>query len=244
MIDINTFDVCGFEGAIRGMRMPYESFDKSDSHYKKDCKHCNCNDNFSSLCADVDFAGQCPQMFRIGENDIKLCKKLIKGGSEHRKFLRMIHVQAEVKAPLYWWAEMDEYKYVEANSSGTMHLIGKGKLTLEDFSMAGSMKDMLHIEYAIENINTWIEYYLAWDSMNSIIKNGLGTHGIFDKTDLVRLIKQFLPDSYNQLRMIDINYECLMNIYPQSKNYRLSEWREFCEWIETLPYMNEFLKEE
>ena len=238
MIKISNIQTFGFEGAIRGMRNPYMSHGKSDSDmassidseygcpFEDGCFHDDCN--------------YCTR-FCIGENDLELCKRLIKAGPEHRKFLRMIHVQADVLAPRYWWAEMDKYKYVEANSSSTMHLIGKRKLTLEDFSCDGSMKDMLHMKYAIGNINTWIEFYLAWDKMNIILKNSLEKQGIFNKTDLVRFIKQLLPESYNQLRTIDTNYECLLAIYHQRKDHRLTEWKEFCMWIASLPYMSEFI---
>lgn len=236
MIRITNTWTGGIEGALRGMRNPYESHEKSDSY--KCMKGYNCTPDCYQLYEKSD--DDCTDYF-IGFNDMTLCKKLIRGGSEHRKFLRMIHVQADVFAPRYWWAEADKYKWIEANSSSTMHLIGKRKLTLEDFSCDGSMKDMLHMEYAIGNINTWIEYYLAWDKMNIILKNSLVKEGIFDKTDLVRFIKQLLPESYNQLRTIDTNYECLLSIYHQRKNHRLTEWREFCDWIEGLPYMKEFI---
>lgn len=247
MIKIEETQVWGYEGAIRGMRNPYMSHEKSDSKYCKDiypnCSNCPIFKDFEnghSYC--ISNVSSNIGKIVIGKNDLELCKKLIKAGPEHRKFLRMIHIQADVLAPRYWWAEMDKYKYVEANSSSTMHLIGKRKLTLEDFSCDGSMKYMLHMKYAIGNINTWIEFYLAWDKMNIILKNSLEKQGIFNKTDLVRFIKQLLPESYNQLRTIDTNYECLLSIYHQRKDHRLTEWKEFCEWIKTLPYMNEFLE--
>lgn len=250
MIKIDKVLVFGFEGAVRGMRNPYESNSKSDSTFCEImypiCSECPVVKDYKSgdsFCSSN--VHKTANYFVIGGADMKLCKKLIKAGSEHRKFLRMIHVQADVVAPRYWWAEMDKYKYVEANSSSTMHLIGKRKLTLEDFSCDGSMKDMLHMEYAIGNINTWIEYYLAWDKMNIILKNSLEKQGILNKADLIRFIKQLLPESYNQLRTIDTNYEALLSIYHQRKNHRLSEWsglNGFCRWIKSLPYMGEFLE--
>ena len=250
MIRIDNVDVFGFEGALRGMRNPYMNHEKKDSCIENRnfesliCKDCRYGDYDEHKCKMPYFDEEVylyGVQYIIGNNDLKLCKKLIKAGPEHRKFLRMIHVQADVLAPRYWWAEMDKYKYVEANSSSTMHLIGKRKLTLEDFSCDGSMKDMLHMEYAIGNINTWIEFYLAWDKMNIILKNSLEKQGIFNKTDLVRFIKQLLPESYNQMRTIDTNYECLLAIYHQRKNHRLTEWEEFCKWCLTLPYFKEFI---
>lgn len=220
MIQIKTIGTWGFEGAIHGMRMPYESFDKSDS-FNAGCRKYNDNECGFPCSQCLDWEAD----FQIGDNDMLLCKKLIKGGSEHRKFLRMIHVQAEVKAPRYWWAEMDKYKYVEANSSSTMHLITKKYLTTDDFTLNSGIDDNADF---ICDLNLLIEYYRKAESKE-------------EKDAIFRSIKQHLPESYNQLRMIDTNYECLLNIYRQRKNHRLTEWHRFCDWIEGLPYMKEFL---
>lgn len=213
MIEIKTIGVWGFEGSLRGCRMPYESFNKSDSGWDL-VRTKNC----------IEF-----EKFIIGEEDMNLSKKLIAGGSEHRKFLRMIHVQAEVKAPRYWWAEMDKYKYVEANSSSTMHLITKRHLRTSDFST--SLYSTLTLETIIGFINKLMDEYDNEKDKET-------------KDKIFVAIKQLLPESYNQLRIIDTNYECLLNIYCQRKNHRLSEWsgaNGFCSWIESLPYMEEFL---
>ena len=211
MIEIKNINVFGFEAAIRGMRNPYESHKKSDSGYGIPKTN-----NYIEV-----------KKFFIGKSDMTLCKKLIKAGSEHRKFLRMIHVQADVIAPRYWWAEMDKYKYVEANSSSTMHLITKRELTLEDFSIDNGL-DKSFLIPVINTINEGIRYY------NKDYNKG--------SQSLFRAIKQLLPESYNQLRTIDTNYETLLNIYMQRKNHRLSEWIVFCGWCLTLPYMSEFLE--
>ena len=224
MIIIDNVQAFGFEGALRGMRMPFESFNKSDSKRCKEMpecyqcikwKHCPFGDSLEG--------------YSIGKADMTLCKKLIIGGSEHRKFLRMIHVQADVLAPRYWWAEMDKYKYVEANSSSTMHLITKKHVTGEDFSIDFPENPSVAMKSVIFSINTMIDEYNS-DRWNAQEKN----------TFLIA-IKQLLPESYNQLRTIDTNYECLLSIYHQRHSHRLSEWREFCSWIESLPYMKEFL---
>lgn len=220
MIRISNTWTGGFEGAIRGMRNPYESHEKSDSHR---CRQIGCS------CCIYD--NDCPMEdsldgYFIGEADMALCKKLIKGGSEHRKFLRMIHVQADVVAPRYWWAEMDKYKYVEANSSSTMHLITKRELTIDDFSHEDCIGE---IDCIIPFINTAI--YLYNKESDKV-----------EKEQYFRCIKQILPESYNQLRTIDTDYECLLSIYQQRKAHRLTEWCEFCEWIKTLPYMEKFLE--
>ena len=157
-----------------------------------------------------------------------LIKKLIKAGPEHRKFLRMIHVQADVKAPRYWWVEMDKYKYVEANSSSTMHLITKRPLTVDDFSVSNPAVKTHLINNILKILNLNIQRYN--EQSDKELKD------IYFST-----IKQLLPESYNQLRTIDTDYECLLSIYKQRKNHRLLEWREFCNWVETLPYMEEFL---
>ena len=237
MIDIKTIGVWGFEGAIRGMRMAYESFDKSDSRWVADCS-CSCP-YFSNMECDsnlVDKDSLCPtKHYSIGKADMKLCKRLIKGGSEHRKFMRMIHVQSEVKAPRYFWQEADKYKWVEANSSSTMHLITKRELTINDFSFDTSIGSET-IDYLMEAVNCRIEAY------NKKGIDGIHVYSQEEREQYFRAIKQLLPESYNQLRMIDTNYECLLNIYYQRHNHRLTEWRKFCEWITTLPYMEEFLE--
>lgn len=222
MIKIDNVWTGGFEGALRGMRNPYMSHDKSDSgegciDINSKCWNCKC------LIHEDDCGSY---GFYIGSNDMALCKKLIAGGSEHRKFLRMIHVQAEVKAPRYFWQEADKYKWIEANSSSTMHLITKRELTLNDFSYTPLSCDT--VKYVMDEINCKIQLYNQVSDKES-------------KDKVLIAIKQMLPESYNQLRMIDTNYECLLNIYHQRKNHRLTEWHDFCKWIESLPYMEDFL---
>lgn len=223
MIDIKSTWVGGIEGAIRGMRNPYESHGKSDSMICSECP----NANKEGICINPKTGTVC-QGFFMGYNDMTLCKKLIKAGSEHRKFLRMIHVQADVLAPRYWWAEMDKYKYVEANSSSTMHLITKRELTIDDFSCDETISRGVLIRH-IDAVNIAIRMYQKEKDKDVALI-------------LFRTIKQLLPESYNQLRTIDTNYECLLSIYHQRKNHRLSEWREFCEWCLSLPYVGDFLE--
>lgn len=218
MITINTIDVWGFEGAIKGMRNPYESWDKSDSLPCSDCDCTDCSREYN--CHANDWRN----MYFIGKADMELAKKLIKAGSEHREFLCMIHVQADVVAPRYWWAEMDKYKYVEANSSSTMHLITKRYLRDDDFSCDGGMG-------------------VTYDGLNILIQKYKNTTDADMKELYFRTIKQRLPESYNQLRTIDTNYETLLNIYMQRENHKLIEWKYFCDWCLTLPYFSEFIGE-
>lgn len=228
MIKISNVQTFGFDGAIRGMRNPYMSHEKSDSEYISNCRECLIDSYANNMCSDVMDDDCCPKCFEIGIADMALCKKLIKAGPEHRKFLRMIHVQADVTAPRYWWAEMDKYKYIEANSSSTMHLITKRELTLEDFSTDGA--------YDFE----WRKSVIT--ALNSIIRSCNATNDKEAKGGIFRSLKQLLPESYNQLRTIDTNYECLLSIYHQRKNHRLTEWKEFCMWIASLPYTSDFLE--
>ena len=238
MVKIEDVEVMGIRKAIKGMRNAMNSWDKSDSEYGclvdendwvnkekypvgyvtkcKDCTWCEplCYDNHDK------------RTFIIGEADMKLCKNLIKAGSPDRKFLRMIHVQADVTAPLYWWKEYDTYKVgTVANSCSTMHTIHKRDLTLDDFSY----------EHLIP---------VALDCLNETIKTiNTARQFVVDmklKEDWWQMI-QLLPSSFNQMRTIDLNYENLLSIYRQRKGHKLDEWREFCKWIETLPYMKEFL---
>lgn len=230
MIKIEKTEVFGFEGAIRGMRNPKNSWDKSDSG--------ECPILADSMFCDehCDFCkgGNCvTNGFLIGDdNDLPLAKKLIKSGSDHRKFMRMIHVQADVTAPLYWWKEADQFKVgTVTNSCSTMHTIHKREITLDDFSHEHLIEDMPNDTFWLTSLNMVI-----W-AMNKARECYLETK---DKTYWWQII-QLLPSSYNQLRTIDLNYEVLLNIYHQRKNHKLDEWRELCKWIETLPYMRDFL---
>ena len=206
MIKIENVNVVGWESAIRGMRNPMNSWDKSDS-----CK------NFDT------------GVIAIGNNDLDLMKRLAKAGTDHRKFMRMIVVYVDVTAPLYWWKEADTYKVgTVRNSCSTMHKLTAKEFTLADFScekMHGNTKAVLN--RVIEELNDIRERYLNPD------KYGLTDNAV--KMVWYNLI-QLLPSSYNQRATLMLNYEVLANIYHSRKNHKLDEWVEFCKWIETLPY--------
>ena len=223
MIEIKTIGVWGFEGSLRGCRMPYESFDKSDSGICVNGWNCTpeCYQHYEKS------EDECVA-YRIGPADMSLCKKLIKGGSEHRKFLRMIHVQCEIRAPRYWLTELDTYKVgTVRNSSSTMHLITKRELSINDFSRKGGASTGA-LESIIDTLNMLIRCYnLSSDA-------GL-------KQQWFMTIKQLLPESFMQRIIWDANYEVLMSIYHQRRNHRLTEWREFCDWCLSLPYFEEFV---
>ena len=205
---------------IEGMRNPMNSWGKSDS---EDCCIYSCRDDIHN----------CPKGgFAVGPNDRALMQRLSNAGTDHRKFMRMMPVYARITAPLYWWKEFDTYKVgTVANSCSTMHKIAEKKFEYEDFST-----DMLmvsgteHIMKLIVHLNELREAYLNYDTWNN---NGFKKPS---KKDIWWQMIQLLPSSYNQTRNVMMNYEVLANMYRSRKEHKLDEWREFCKWIETLPY--------
>lgn len=238
MIDIKTIGVFGFEGAIRGMRMPYESFDKSDSgKCPENCACCVYGSEEFYDSEDENLKGESwysciednPNLpYSIGKKDMELMKKLIKAGSEHRKFLRMIHVQCEMRAPRYWLTELDTYKVgTVRNSSSTMHLITKRELRADDISTV--TYDPESVKGIVNTLNIYIRAYN--NTNDSVLKK-----------ELFEAIKCMLPEGFMQRIIWDANYEVLLSIYRQRKGHKLSEWKQFRDWIEKLPYMEDFLE--
>ena len=213
MIKIENYEVVGWEHAIRGMRNPKNSWDRSDSEFD------DYGDGY------------------IGEKDHELAMKLAKGGPVHAKYRRMITVYVDITAPLYWWKEFDTYKVgTVANSCSTMHKIHEKEFTLGDFSHEKLtemviVKDNLPMcgKYASVPLNA---LYGVIDSLNICRQAFIETK---DKKYWDMMI-QLLPSSYNQKRTIMMNYEVLANIYKSRENHKLDEWRELCKWIEDLPY--------
>lgn len=221
MIKIENTQVYGWEAAIRGMRNPMNSWDKSDTGWTDDRQ-------ITDDCIDYDSDSGAFKV--IGKNDLALMMKLASAGSDHRKFMRMIVVTADITAPLYWLKEYDTYKVgTVANSCSTMHKIHEKEFTVEDFSCE-------HLFDDVEGIDTKDWYYDTLchviDSLNTARECFLTTK---DKRYWYQMI-QLLPSSYNQKRTIMLNYEVLANIYKSRKNHKLDEWRDFCKWIESLPY--------
>lgn len=204
MINFEYTNVMNFENALRGMRNPMHSWDKSDSVW------------------DLN-------EFIINENDLQLAKKLVKAGSEHRKFLRQIFVSVDITAPLYWWKQFDTYKIsTVANSTSTMHKIHSKEFVVEDFSY-----DIL-TDHGINVLEEIIK------QLNKTRKVYLKTR---DKTywnDMIGL----LPESYNQRRTITMNYENILTMCKQRKGHKLKEWEDFIKWAYKLPYIKSFLDEE
>lgn len=204
------------EFIIEGMRNPMNSWDKSDSYI--DVPNANCN-------------GQSGHSFHVlGENDHSLMQRLSKAGTDHRKFMRMIPVYVRITAPLYWWSEYDTYKVgTVANSCSKMHKIHEKEFTLDDFSHEHLVKTNL-LDIIIDDLNSNRAIYNDYDNQSDEFK------AKFSKKDVWWQMIQLLPSSYNQTRNVMLNYETLANIYKSRKAHKLDEWREFCKWIETLPY--------
>ena len=238
MIKIENVETMGWGGAIRGMRNAMNSWDKSDSKFcRLDCITTDVNldeEPCNFMCGGNLYRG----FLQIGEADMKLCKNLIKAGSSDRKFMRMIHVQADVTAPLFLWKELDTYKVgTVANSCSTMHTIHKKEFTLDDFSHEHLTTTGIELlEETIDLLNDWRDWYIHYDEWHHVI-----TKEITSKKQVWWQMIQLLPSSFNQMRTIDLDYETLFSIYHQRKNHKLDEWRDFCKWIETLPCMKEFL---
>lgn len=216
MLKIENTEVVGWEAAIRGMRNPMNSWNKSDSGF------CDViGDNFGSIIK--------PANYRVGPNDYDLMNRLRNSGTDHRKFMRMITVYLDITAPLYWWKEADTYKVgTVANSCSTMHKIADKKFERDDFShehlscidIGGGVGSPYRLmQQTIVMLNECRNLYLETK----------------DKEYWWQMI-QLLPSSYNQRRTIMLNYEVLANMYRSRRHHKLDEWHTFCDWIESLPY--------
>lgn len=219
------------EFIIEGMRNPMNSWEKSDSGNGCDSGLC------SGPCAfSPQWCGNTPR-YVLGENDYTLMQKLSKAGTDHRKFMRMMPVYVRITAPLYWWKEFDTYKVgTVANSCSTMHKIQEKKFTLEDFSCE-HLKNAFDVSIPYTSSITGIfEYKKILEDSIEILNNARNLYlETKDKRFWWQMI-QLLPSSYNQTRNVMMNYEVLANIYKSRKDHKLDEWREFCQWIETLPH--------
>ena len=225
MIKIENTEVVGWEAAIRGMRNPLNSWEKSDSGY-------GCGNDKEYFCDKCSSSFHCPsreKTYNIGPNDLDLMKRLRNAGTDHRKFMRMITVYVDITAPLYWWKEFDTYKVgTVANSCSTMHKIHAKEFTLEDFSCEhlfdtpeSEFNDSMDVlKEVIDILNLYRDHF---------VKNP-------HRKDYWWQLIQLLPSSYNQRRTVMLNYEVLANIYKSRRNHKLDEWHVFCEWIENLPY--------
>lgn len=241
MIKFENTEVFGWGAAIRGMRNPMNSWDRSDSFCHPSINVCNdCSDRYK--CSYIFEEEGSPYRSTIGPNDMNLMKRLRNAGTDHRKYLRMIHVQADVIAPLYWYKEYDTYKIsTVANSCSTMHKIADKEFTLDDFSCEHLIDFDEPIRKDKNNLSKypWFKTFLISivDQLNYARELYLETK---DKRYWWQMI-QLLPTSYNQKRTIDLNYENLINMYHARKDHKLDEWHDFCRWIESLPYAKELI---
>lgn len=222
MIQFSNIETYGWEAAIRGMRNPMNSWEKSDRTSDDGCKYWDENS------------------YRIGPNDHSLMMKLAKAGTDHAKFRRMITVTMDILAPLYWWKEFDTYKVgTVANSCSTMHKITEKEFTLDDFS-----HEYLFINVSLKGKLNEYSFNTSSEEVLNFVVSTLNAyrHQFIEEQDgtMKKLywwqIIQLLPSSYNQLRTVQLNYEVLANIYKSRREHKLDEWREFCTMIEGLPY--------
>lgn len=233
MIKFENGEIVGWEAAIRGMRNPMNSWEKSDSGWFSS------EDDMGVDYVQYNSHSDPSELYFIGQNDYDLMKRLRNAGTDHRKFMRMITVYVDVTAPLYWWKEFDTYKVgTVANSCSTMHKIHAKEFMLGDFSYEHMLSDDYPDEFDFEIMgpdDVWSSKNildLTIIALNTYRKKYLETK---DKKYWWQMI-QLLPSSYNQRRTIMLNYEVLANIYKSRRNHKLDEWRTFCEWIENLPH--------
>jgi hypothetical protein len=274
--------VMNFEGAIRGMRNPMNSWDKSDSIFDIYCEHEDCGYEFVDEVAhrwakyllkgatfateeeyDKEFEriveGRREWLWRegasfigidhhytlalIGPNDMDLCRRLINGGSEHRKFLRQIMVSVDITAPLYWWKEFDTYKVgTTANSTSTMHKLASTPITRECFEMDDFAE--LQIEGIYNEEDELMFDYTTGDFLDDIIDTLEELRQKYLETKDKRYWKElirWLPNGWLQTRTVTMNYENLRSMAHQRAGHKLSEWRAFCEWAQDLPYSKELI---
>lgn len=225
MIKIDHIEVFNFEGAVRAMRNPLNSWSKSDSEWR-----------FTGYTSKGERG---THEYVIGEADLALMRKLCRAGSDHRKFMRQIMVSMDITAPLYWWKEFDTYKVgTVANSCSTMHTIHKKPFELDDFSHE-------HMCSAIAKGGKFEAGYLKYlemtiDALNEARENYIETKDEYYWWQMIQL----LPTSYNQTRTVTLNYEVLLNIYRARRNHKLDEWHVLCDAIEQMPYFSEICLEE
>ena len=236
MIKIEHVEALGWEAAIRGMRNPMNSWEKSDSDW-----HLIGTPGTNQAVASDKYLRE---KYCIGNNDIDLMKRLCNAGTDHRKFMRMITVYMDITAPLYWWKEFDTYKVgTVANSCSTMHKIADKEFTLEDFSCE---KLITREQPLVEGVDAVEPPNAVW-LMNRTIQTLNQYRNLYlqtkDKKYWWQMI-QLLPSSYNQRRTVMLNYEVLANMYKSRRNHKLDEWVDFCAEIERLPHSELITKKE
>ena len=239
MIKVEHIDVYGFEHAVRGMRNPMNSWDKSDSGYCGciECDNCRYSSQPDICNIPITFGND----YIAGDNDLDLMRRLYKSGTEHRTYARMIMVWMDVTAPLYWWKEADRYTVGKCQvSTSTMHKIHAKEFTLDDFS---------HENLVIGDLDYEVDHMIA-DGLHSLAatittlnKFRLAYLETKDKRAWWNMI-QLLPSSYNQKRTICMSYEVVFKMIRERTGHRLDEWNTFVEILKTLPYVRDIMGEE
>ena len=266
--------VFNFEGALRGMRNPLDSWKKSDSSFgmfswepddnaweiaeayygNKDWRNSEDDEEIATAETEIDEIQQwlidqgvqydnnsdMGTWTFIGPNDMNLAQRLIRGGPEHRKFLRQIAVSVDITAPFYWWKEFDTYKVgTVANSCSTMHKLTSYPISYENFEMEDFNGDLNPYEGNALNPGTTVK--TIWDNLLVDCEN---LRRIYLETKDVRYWKELvriLPSGWLQKRTVTLNYENLRAMYSQRKNHKLTEWHDFCNWVKALPYAEDLI---
>lgn len=222
MLKVEYLEAWGFKHAIRGMRNPHNSWNKSDSWVDRS-------------------TGK--EIYIVGDNDLTLMRKLYKAGTEHRKYLRQIFVSMDITAPLYWWKQFDTYEVgVTTDSCSTMHTLMNKEFKSDDFSFDNLLKgpNEDYVEELLECLNDIREAYINYDSLVEECGNNYN----LSKSDIQLALYEILPCAYNQKRTVTVNYENVFNIVKQRKTHKLDEWKTFVEELLELPYVKDVMKGE
>lgn len=222
MLKLEYLEAWGFKHAIRGMRNPHNSWNKSDSWVDRS-------------------TGK--EIYIVGDNDLTLMRKLYKAGTEHRKYLRQIFVSMDITAPLYWWKQFDTYKVgVTTDSCSTMHTLMNKEFKSDDFSFDNLLKgpNEDYVEELLDCLNDVREAYINYDSLVEECGNNYN----LSKSDIQLALYEMLPSAYNQKRTVTMNYENVFNIIQQRKNHKLKEWNTLIDELLTLPYVTDILGKE
>ena len=239
MLTVEKTETYGWEAAIRGMRNPMNSWDKSDSYnaylFEDEFQEDKENGIIGPNCQWKPFEVTAGCTYRVGENDLDLMKRLRNAGTDHRKYLRMITVYCDITAPLYWWKEFDTYKVgTVANSCSTMHKIQAKRFERKDFSIEHLSNTL---DEPISGVDMSDHHFIV--IMDNLIACLNVARDCYNETKDKKYwweMVQLLPSSYNQKRTVMLSYEVLANMYRSRKNHKLDEWHTFCDWIKTLPY--------
>lgn len=222
MVEVGNVSRVDFEAAIRGMRNSWSSHDKSDSGWQRE------------LVEIGEYYAETKEVFVVGAEDFKLMKKLVRAGSDHAKFMRQITLSIDINAPLYWWKQFDTYKVgTTTNSESTMHTINRVGFFDENDNL---IKNMFSYNYDFIKKDLTYDEKENFEYMHTLLEDLRIKYNETKDKRYWDLLIALLPSGFNQMRTTTLNYAVLSSIYHSRKHHKLSEWHEFCDWIETLPY--------